>query len=333
MQIATIGKLPEIFKVWEKDYDLIVPVEEDNSIEFVEWAENKNVALEGISKVPPKKLFFPQTETLYKYKTEGKSTKVLDVNKDIKKRIVFGVRPCDLKSLEMLDDVFLTKTYIDPYYKAKRDNTIVIALLCHEAADTCFCTSFAVDPGEAPGADLVSFKVGEKIAFKAQTPKGEELLKATGNLLEAGELEFTKADNFKINVNIEGLAEKLKDYFEDPYWEEASRKCIQCRTCTYLCPTCHCFDISSNTKGDCGTKTRCWDSCLFHEYTLMAGGHNPRPGKKERFRQRYLHKLQYFPERYEKTGCVGCGRCLAYCPVNIDISRIADELKEVTGIV
>ncbi|MDK2986669.1 MAG: hypothetical protein PWQ96_2313 [Clostridia bacterium] len=332
MKIINVEKIPEIIKKWQNDCEVFVPVDNEGAVDFIPWSEGSKITLEGNSLVPPKKLFFPQTETLYKYETKGQSANVIALEEKTAQRIIFGIRPCDLKSLEMLDDVFLTKGFVDPYYKLKRENTALVALLCAEACDTCFCTSMNIDPGAASGADIVACKSGEQLGLQAQTEKGEELLNKVFQLTTEGEIDFKKAGNFKLQADIEGLAEKLKEHFESPYWEAACRKCIGCGTCTYLCPTCHCFDINSNTRGDHGIKTRCWDSCMFSEYTLMAGGHNPRPGKKERFRQRFLHKLQYFPERYNKTACVGCGRCLAKCPAIVDITRIITELREVTGI-
>lgn len=332
MKIANLEKLPEIFKTWQKDYEVFAPVVNEGTVDFAAWSEESKIFLEGNSLLPPKKLFFPQTETLYKYEVKGKSEKIVPLEEERAQRIIFGIRPCDLKSLEMLDDVFLTKGFEDVYYKSKRENTALVALVCDKACDTCFCTSLGIDPGVAPGADLVVCKSGEQIGLEAQTEKGEELLNKVSQLITAGSIEFTKAANFELQVDIKGLAEKLREHFENPYWEAACRKCIGCGTCTYLCPTCHCFDINSHTRGEHGIKTRCWDSCMFSEYTLMAGDHNPRPGKKERFRQRFLHKLQYFPERYAQTACVGCGRCLAKCPAIVDITRIIAELREVCGI-
>ncbi len=332
MKLINIDKIPEIIDVWSKEFEVFVPVESEEIKDFKLWDKKQKISLEGNVTVPPKKLFFPQTETLYKYKTEGQKIEINELEEKNNKRVIFGIRPCDLNSLEILDDVFLTKNYVDNYYETKRKNTLLVALLCSEACDSCFCTSMNIDPGEAPGADIVALKKGDQLGLEAKSDMGSNLLESISHLTTEGNIEFKKADNFILKANVDGLAEKLKDNFDSSYWEEASRRCLNCGTCTYLCPTCHCFDINSSTRGDHGIKTRCWDSCMFSEYTLMAGGHNPRNTKEARFRQRFLHKLQYFVERYGKTACVGCGRCIEYCPVNIDITRIISDLREVTGL-
>ncbi|MEI3338955.1 MAG: 4Fe-4S dicluster domain-containing protein [Eubacterium sp.] len=117
--------------------------------------------------------------------------------------------------------------------------------------------------------------------------------------------------------------------FDHPIWDEVTRACIGCATCTYVCPTCYCFDIDSDNHGAEGTKYRCWDSCMFSDYRRMAGGHNPRPTKKERVRNRYMHKLSFFHERYGQLLCVGCGRCVEKCPAHMDITMFIDKAAEV----
>ena len=125
------------------------------------------------------------------------------------------------------------------------------------------------------------------------------------------------------------LSTKLKGMFEHPIWDEVSKPCMGCGTCTYVCPTCYCFDIGSDNHGAEGTKFRCWDSCMFSDYARMAGGHDPRPSKKERVRNRYMHKLSYFNERYGTTLCVGCGRCVSKCPSGMDITDFINKVQEV----
>jgi ferredoxin len=143
------------------------------------------------------------------------------------------------------------------------------------------------------------------------------------------ELEVPGCGSFKIKFNGEGVPEKLKTMFESEIWDEIARKCVNCGACTYLCPTCHCFDINQEVRGEDGVKYRCWDSCMFGDYTQMAGGHNPRPGKKERVRNRFMHKLCFFPERYNMLLCTGCGRCLENCPVQMDITSVIKRVQEV----
>ncbi|MBO4352620.1 MAG: 4Fe-4S dicluster domain-containing protein, partial [Eggerthellaceae bacterium] len=120
--------------------------------------------------------------------------------------------------------------------------------------------------------------------------------------------------------------DKLEGMYDHPIWDNLSIKCLNCGTCTYVCPTCHCFDISQENRRKDGVRFRCWDSCMFSEYTAMAGGHNPRPEKLERVRNRFMHKLNFFERRYGISLCVGCGRCVEKCPVALDITRLIDEI-------
>jgi len=205
----------------------------------------------------------------------------------------------------------------------------LVALSCVQPGPTCFCASMEVDPQKAVGADIQAYDLGEKIGLEAVSDTGKQLLAKIEGLLTEEDVTLPEVDDFKLSVDIEGVPEKLKDMFDHPIWDDVSRKCLNCSACAYVCPTCHCFDIANEVRGEDGVKIRCWDCCMFDEYTMMAGGHQPRPGKKERVRNRFLHKLRYFPERYDMLLCTGCGRCIAKCPVNMDITTIIKKIREV----
>jgi len=322
-------KLAQVLKQWSNKYAVMAPIDKGTVTSFRNWEEGKEVQLDKISTVSAKSIFFPQTEELYTYKVEKDNVELTETAPIEKEIVAFGVRPCDFKSLEMLDDLFLTRGYVDTCYKAKRDNAIIVAYLCSNPCRTCFCESMGVDYQKVEGADIAMYVDSENIGFTAQTEKGETLLKEIDSLTEEKDVKLPEKQELKLKANIDGLAAKLAPMFKHPYWDSAYEKCIGCGTCTYVCPTCHCFDINShNRAAGTGFKTRCWDSCMFPDYTLMAGDHNPRPGRKERFRNRFLHKLQQFPERYGKTACVGCGRCISKCPANVDIVAIISQLSQ-----
>ncbi|GFN24108.1 4Fe-4S dicluster domain-containing protein [Thermanaeromonas sp. C210] len=338
-------KLPALLQAWAAEAKVFTPQDRGGTSAFLPWDGKGRLTLgEGNTLEPPKDLFFPRTETMYRYQVQGQEAEITEVPSFEEKMVLVGVRSCDAWSFAIMDDVFLTKGYVDEFYRRRRENTRVVALACTEAAPTCFCTSFGLDPGRAEGVDVQMWPLDDGYLLEAFTEAGRELLRQAGDLLEeagnaplpASAIGFIAGTHGvavaapKLEVDVSGVVEKLQRMFEHPYWTALSRKCLGCGACTYLCPTCHCFDIQSENLGNTGYKFRCWDSCMFSEYTRMAGGHNPRPSKKERLRNRFLHKLQYFPERYGKFACVGCGRCLDRCPVNVDITRVIREVKEVT---
>ncbi|HHU32979.1 MAG TPA: hypothetical protein GXZ50_10030 [Clostridia bacterium] len=310
-------------------YSLYVPAQVDGVTRFQKYSSEREPFLTANTQLSPKELFFPQTEQLYCYETHKQEVKVEELAASSEPQVLFGVRPCDMQAIGVLDDVFLGKGYEDVYYRAKRANTLIIALACSQAEATCFCDSMGVDPAFAPQADLMMYETEDGYLIEALSDQGKDFLQEFSSALEELRSEKPQAPACELKAETDGLVEKLQKMFEHSVWAELSRKCINCGTCTYLCPTCHCFDIESKTRGGKEVKFRCWDSCMYKEYTLMAGGHNPRPTKKERVRQRFLHKLQYMPERYGKWGCVGCGRCIDKCPVNLDITKVIRELREV----
>ncbi|PRR70226.1 Anaerobic sulfite reductase subunit A [Moorella humiferrea] len=323
-------KLPELLKAWAINAAVFVPQEKGGTRVFQPWDGQPSLTLDGGNTLePPKDLFFPRTETMYRYEVQGKEAGVTEIPTFDGKMVLVGVRSCDARSFLIMDDVFLTKGYVDEFYRRRRENTRVVALACTQNAPTCFCTSFGIDPGRAEGVDVQMWPVADGYLLEPITAAGRELLDQAGELLTATDTAPPPAAVPGLVVDVTGVTEKLQGMFEHPYWTAVSRKCLGCGACTYLCPTCHCFDIQGENRGNSGYKFRCWDSCMFSEYTRMAGGHNPRPSKKERLRNRFLHKLQYFPERYGKFACVGCGRCLDRCPVNVDITRVIREVKEV----
>ncbi|MBS3977633.1 MAG: 4Fe-4S dicluster domain-containing protein [Syntrophomonadaceae bacterium] len=330
MQTFKKESIDQVLAAWAHDAVVYVPVSQAGSKEFGRWSLNTRPDFTGNTRLSPKGLMFLQTESMYSYTvTEGGMGVVLEeIDHKPARQVIVGIRPCDVQSVQVMDEVFLTKGYVDKLYKEKRDHTCLVALGCLSPLPTCFCSSMGLNPMAAPGADLMMYDLGDSYGIIPQSEAGEALIASLGGLvLDGGQVPAGNPCTLKVDT--EGLTAKLQKMFEHPLWNKVNQKCLACGTCTYLCPTCHCFDIQGKNKGDEGYKFRCWDSCMYPEYTLMAGGHQPRSSKKERLRQRFLHKLQYMPERYHAWGCVGCGRCLAYCPVQVDITRFMRDVKEV----
>ena len=320
-------------------YNLIAPVSEDeNFIQFKKVSKASEINLDFTnSVVPPKNHFFPPAEKIFTFSSTSEGG--IEKPQPAENSVIFGIRPCDIRSLSLLDPVFYNN-FPDSYYCPKREKTILIGLSCKEVLPTCFCKAFGTDPTDGKGADLMFTDLGNYYLVEVLTAKGKSLLdtttgflseETTDNAVEEKELlkEKLSAD-FLRNPDLSGVKQALDKTFEHPYWHELAAKCIGCGICTFVCPTCHCFNMVDTSRADAtGSRYRCHDSCMFPGFTKMAGGHNPRPTKVERVRNRFMHKLKYHLDRYNLEGCSGCGRCIAKCPVNIDISQIISHIGEV----
>ena len=320
-------------------YRLIAPVrDEEDVVQFKPVTGAEQVTIDYTnSVVSPKAEFFPQTEKLFSFDTAGGEIK-LTPTKPVPATVIFGVRPCDLRGVHLLDPVFGGKFEVQEY-TVKRQNNILIGLGCQQVRSTCFCRSFGVNPVEGEGADIMLTGAGDSFYAEALTPRGEEIVAMYQGFFKPGDASACAAlkqqlaekltKSFVRRPDPSAIKKLLDRNFELGYWDNLAARCLGCGICTYICPTCHCFDIFDHTTGGSGgTRFRCWDSCMYPDFTQMAGGHNPRASQKERVRNRFLHKLKYHLDRYGVEGCVGCGRCIEKCPVNIDLARIIDDLKE-----
>ena len=314
-------------------YKVFAPVQVDDVAVFAPVGKDDTLALDKPNtKTSVKSVLFPQTETLFCYKRRGKNAVIEDVPLDDEKKVVFGVRPCDVASLGVLDAVFLSDDYIDPYYKRRRENTTIVAAACNDPEPTCFCTSMGGGPWSREGADVFTYDIGDYFVAESVTEKGDALLDACGgedvpDADPAVETLKEKAEQAMEKVKLGDLPSNLKTMFDDPRWEAIAERCIGCGVCSYICPTCHCFDIQDQAGHEGGKRVRNWDSCMFPIFSLHASGHNPRTDQHQRIRQRIMHKFSYFKENLDQVACVGCGRCIQSCPANIDIREIIELLE------
>lgn len=322
-------KLPALWAHLSVSGPLILPIQDGPVVLFKPWQEGAEVNLDAVnSAVSPKDIFLPREETYLHYRCDGQQVKLEEVVNDAAVT-AFGLHPCDLKAIEMLDRVFMDQEPPDTLYQKRRENTTVVALSCSDPDPFCFCNAFAVDPTDAPGADVMGYLKEGSLLLEARTDKGKALLEQAAALLTDASAETVEKREVKttdFGLNLEGLPENLKNRFDDPAWDDLYKSCLSCGVCTYVCPTCYCFDVEDFGHAQEGERFRCWDSCMYGHFTQMAGGHNPRPDRKERVRQRFMHKLQYYPEVYGEIACVGCGRCLRSCPVNLDIVQAIKAL-------
>ena len=224
----------------------------------------------------------------------------------------------------------------DPYYKGRREQTTILTLACQAPFAGCFCTSVKGGPADKEGSDALITEVEKGYFVEALTDKGRALLKEAG--VEDGasyQAEAQKKQEAAHAMVKKPFADGAEPhvskelYQNDDFWEEELAKCLSCGACTYLCPTCYCFNITDEQATDKGERVRSWDGCMYQHFTLEASGHNPRPTKFLRFKNRVGHKFLFYPEKYNDViACCGCGRCVRFCPVSVDISEIVSKLQE-----
>ena len=294
---------------------------------FSEIKDVKEIAFKGLlTKLPSKTYFLPQNEELFRWDKNKK----IDVKLQNKKTIFFGLRPCDARAVATFDPTFDTKDFPDVYYKNRRKNSIIISIGCNEPLETCFCSSFNSGPFDTKNSDLLLVETKTEFIGIGK----DKILNLFGFKKDGGEEEYNnikaKAEKKVEKIELKNVKEKLDSLWKDTdFFKEISNKCINCGACTFLCPTCYCFDIEDQVRIDGGKRVRNWDSCMFKIYTYETSGNNPRKQEELRMRQRIMHKFNYYPLLYDMFGCVGCGRCVTYCPVNFDIRKILSSINNV----
>ncbi len=328
------SKIPVLIEELTKEYEVFAPVKKNSLISF-ERISSGNAIYLGFqnTKKPPKEVFFPQTETLFTYRVGKKGVEIEEAPAP-KRKVLLGVRPCDARSFVLLDKLFSSGEYKDLYYLEKRKNNTVVGLACNHPLSTCFCTSMGGSPFGKEGMDLLLQELNGKYLLEAVTERGEKLIEKFPWLRDAEKEDIEKAKRLsedaekaiRSKVSVEGINEKLDKMFDDPIWDQIHQKCIGCAVCTYLCPTCCCFDILDEGTNE-GKRVRIWDTCQSQLFTLEGSGHNPRPSGKERMRQRIMHKFDYVVKNFGEGFCVGCGRCVRECPVNLDIREVVEKIS------
>ena len=336
MRKISLDKIQLLFAKIAENAKLYLPIDnKDGSAAYGEWSEGVEMSRALNTVKSPKDFFFPQSEDLMRFKTEGKNIEVIDVREEVSPFVVFGVRACDVKSFDVLDRVFLSEPQ-DSFYAMKRKHGTIVSVACTKPSETCFCTTFGINAAE-PAGDVSAWRDEDALYLVANTEKGAALVAGLGDLLEECGNEAVDQQKEKIAKIMDKLplkelstdafgGGKTMELFNDPAWDELSSACLGCGTCTFVCPTCQCYDIKDFNTGNGVKRFRCWDSCMYSDFTRMAHG-NSRLSQVERFRQRFMHKLVYYPTNNGGLfSCVGCGRCLSKCPINMNIVKVMKKL-------
>ncbi len=323
-------------------YRLFGPVKEDDFHNFKQLDQGQLPDLNCLNtRLSPKSIIYPQTEVMFEYSLDENQEDhhiLKEANKDYSPQAVIGIRPCDAKAFALVRLNFDTPEYQDPYWLKAYEATTLVGLACESPCSSCFCTTAGCGPYHEEELDLLLIDNGDQYRAKVITDKGDAFLAAAGWSEAVDEQtaltvieEKKKAAEDKISAfvktdNLRGI--ETNELYNAPFWEEVSFSCINCGTCTYVCPTCWCFDIQDENRGNSGCRMRNWDSCMYPLFTLHGSGHNPRDTKLHRVRQRFMHKLKYYVDKYDAgIQCVGCGRCIRLCPVNIDIRRVCGYMN------
>jgi ferredoxin len=371
MEVTTKDDLTAWLDDLAERLTLIAPTAVEEQIFYRPVATSSEIVFDfGKADLPVKEYFLPSTHVLLSIERGEDGVRLEEPALD-GQRVAFGLRPCDARALRVMDALFLDTEPADPYYAERREKTTLVGLACREMGDECFCTSLGLAPDDASDVDLMLTEMGEggaRYAVQVVTEKGAKIL---GDLM-LKEVEGACPERLNCVELVEGAlpepslgertpileAEAWPTHFEQAYWARLADRCLSCRVCTYVCPTCRCFDVrdygtldgphpargesaadgASPERLNCvelvegGVKRlRAWDSCMSEGYRRIAGGHNPRPTKAERLRNRFYCKFSYYPRDFGPVACVGCGRCISNCPVNVDIVEVLEGVAALSA--
>jgi len=310
-------------------YTLIAPRLVEGELLYRSVTASAEIVLEFRRTVlSPKTFFLPDTQVVLEVEKRGTETTLAEPEV-VKEQVIIGVRPCDARGLRALDALLLDRPPADAYYAERREKTTLIGLACPRLWEDCFCTSLGGAPDDASDVDLMFYEGRTGYWLSVVTEKGAALVE--GLRTEETEQALPASDISGERVPV--LApDGWSALFDDAYWQRLADRCLSCHACTYVCPTCRCFDVRDDTTA-AGPgyahiqRLRAWDSCMAAAYRRIAGGHNPRPSKAQRLRNRYYCKFCYSPIDFGAVACVGCGRCIAVCPVAIDITEMLADIQ------
>jgi len=326
MKVLSKAKIEIMLNRLSADNDVYVPMLRGPGTGFFSWKsydeDYDELVLDRLNVfMPPKQIIVTPAEK--------NNINLMSVSAGASKKIIFGIRSCDIQGIKFQDEFFAADEIESESYNGRRDQTIIIANACYYPAPSCFCTSVGTDPLNPGGADIIIRDVGkEGYVWEVCTDKGELLTEKTADLLEEKEVAIPAPLPLALVVNFDGISEKLADVIDHPLWEKHSQACQTCMLCTYTCPACYCLDLQAAHWHKTGCEFSCFDTCAYKNESMSSGGSSSLEAATERFRNRFLHKLQFFPRYYGKPLCTGCGRCIAICPSGASITTVITEVRE-----
>lgn len=299
-------------------------------------SKDKTGALFGYTVGPTswKKFLYPPERRLYEVQKDERRFKIIPSEPKVEKQAFIGVRPCELAAIAIHDKVLTGGPYADTAYAENRKNLFVVAVNCTRAGGTCFCASMKTGPKATAGYDLALTEVieGGRHYFVVQvgSDAGAKIMNGLTHK-DAGqaELQAASASQMGRKLNTDDLPAILNRNFDSPHWGNVANRCLTCGNCTLVCPTCFCMNVEDTTEldGSRAERSRRWDSCFTVGFSYIHGG-SIRPSVAARYRQWLMHKLAYWPDQFGSFGCVGCGRCITWCPVGIDLTEEARLVRD-----
>jgi ferredoxin len=320
----------------KQEYKVIGPVKENNHYVFREIYSSADLYLDySITMLSPGKMFiYKPKEDILKFCIES-GVSVEEVRYEVGKQVIVGIHPCDIHAILYLDRVFLSD-FIDPYYKIRRENTILIALNCTKVLENCFCSSVGTGPHlkVQSGYDMVLTDLGDDYLVELKSLRASQIFNISRKEVYfdvfklKSEKEETLLKSFRKSIDINGLDELFLKNLDHPVWiMTADEKCLSCSNCVMVCPTCFCYDIVDEVNMNLKEikRFRQLDACQDFKFAEVHGG-NYRQRRASRLRQFVIHNLNY-TSQYGLIKTVGCGRCITWCPTKIDLTEMAKEIQ------